>query len=93
MIKNYLKIALANIYRNKLYSFISISSLSVGIAVCILLLLYVTHELSYDRYHDKADNIYRLCQEQHPYQAPGGARLLIDNLPEIKKGCQDFTTG
>jgi len=88
MIKNYLKIALANIYRNKLYSFISISSLSVGIAVCILLLLYVTHELSYDRYHDKADNIYRLCQEQHPYQAPGGARLLIDNLPEIKKAAR-----
>ena len=83
MIKNYLKIALANIYKSKIYSLISISSLSVGMAVCILLLLYVTHELSYDRYHEKSDNIYRLCQDVHPYQAPGAARLLTDNLPEI----------
>ncbi len=83
MIKNYLKIALANIYKSKVYSLISISSLAVGMAVCILLLLYVAHELSYDRYNEKSDNIYRLCQEQHPYQAPGAARLLTDNLPEI----------
>ena len=80
---NYLKIALTNIYKNKVYSIISISSLAVGMAVCILLLLYVTHELSYDRYHEKSDNIYRLCQDVHPYQAPGAARLLTDNLPEI----------
>lgn len=83
MIKNYLKIAFANIYKSKVYSLISISSLSVGMAVCILLLLYVTHELSYDRYNDKSANIYRLCQDVHPYQAPGAARLLEDNLPEI----------
>jgi len=83
MIKNYLKIALANIYKNKVYSLISISSLAVGMAVCILLLFYVSDELSYDRYNEKSDNIYRLCQEVHPYQAPGAARLLSDNLPEI----------
>lgn len=63
---------------------ISISSLSIGLAVCILLLLYVSHELSYDRYHEKSDDIYRLCQEVHPYQAPGTAKYLADNLPEIK---------
>jgi putative ABC transport system permease protein len=83
MIKNYLKIALANIYKNKVYSLISISSLAVGMAVCILLLFYVSDELSYDRYNEKSDNIYRLCQEVHPYQAPGAVRLLSDNLPEI----------
>jgi putative ABC transport system permease protein len=83
MIKNYLKIAIANIYKSKVYSLISISSLAVGIAVCILLLLYVADELSYDRYNENSDNIYRLCQEEHPYQAPGAARLLTDNLPEI----------
>ncbi len=66
-----------------MYSLISISSLSIGLAVCILLLLYVSHELSYDRYHEKSDNIYRLCQEVHPYQAPGTAKYLADNLPEI----------
>jgi len=57
-------------------------------AVCIMLLIYVTHELSYDRYHEKSSNIYRLCQEVHPYQAPGAARLLQDNLPEIQKSAR-----
>jgi putative ABC transport system permease protein len=84
MLRNYIKIAYANLTKSKVYSLISISSLTVGMAVCILLLIYVTHELSYDRYHKKSDNIYRLCQEEHPYQAPGAARLLADNLPEIK---------
>lgn len=84
MIKNYFKIAFANLIESKVYSIISISSLSIGLAVCILLLLYVSHELSYDRYHEKSDNIYRLCQEVHPYQAPGTAKYLADNLPEIK---------
>jgi len=84
MIKNYFKIAIAILMKGKVYSFISISSLTIGLAVCIMLLLYVADELSYDRYHKKADNIYRLCQEEHPYQAPGAARLLGDNLPEIK---------
>ncbi|MCF8368428.1 MAG: ABC transporter permease [Bacteroidales bacterium] len=84
MIKNYFKIAIANLSKSKVYSFISISSLTIGLAVCILLLLYVSHELSFDRYHEKADNIYRLCQEEHPYQAPGAGRLLANNLPEIK---------
>jgi len=84
MIRNYLKITFANLRKNKAYSIISISSLSIGMAVCMLLLLYVSLELSYDRYHKKADNIYRLCQEVHPYQAPQVAKLLADNLPEIK---------
>ena len=84
MLKNYLKIAYANLIQSRVYSLISISSLSIGLAVCILLLLYVAHELSYDRYHEKSDNIYRLCQEVHPYQAPGTAKYLADNLPEIK---------
>ena len=84
MIRNYLKITLANLTKNKSYSFISISSLAIGMAVCVLLLLYVKLETSYDRYHNKAENIYRLCQEEHPYQAPQAAKLLADNLPEIK---------
>jgi len=88
MIKNYLKIAIANLSKSKVYSFISISSLTIGLAVCILLLLYVSHELSFDRYHKNADNIYRLCMEEHPYQAPGIAKRLMENLPEIKKSAR-----
>lgn len=88
MIKNYIKIAFANILKSRVYSFISISSLSIGLAVCILLFLYVTNELSFDKYHAKADNIYRLCQAEHPFQAPGAAQLLENNLPEIKSSAR-----
>mgnify|MGYP000941991919 CR=1 FL=1 len=84
MLKNYIKTAIANLLKSRVYSLVSISSLSIGLAVCILLLLYVSHELSFDRYHEKADNIYRLCQEVHPYQAPGTGKYLMENLPEIE---------
>lgn len=84
MIKTHLKIAVRNLIHNKIYSLISISSLAIGIAVSILLFLYVIQELSYDRYHEKAEHIYRLCQEEHPFQAPGAAKKLAEHLPEIK---------
>lgn len=85
MIINYIKIAYTNLIKSRVYSLISISSLSVGLAVCILLFLYVFDELSYDRYHKNANNIYRLCQDTHPFQAPQTAKLLSDQLPQIKK--------
>lgn len=84
MLINYCKTAFRNLVKNKSYAFISIFGLAIGMAVCILLLLYVKHELSYDRFNKNADHIYRLCQPQHPYQAPQTAKLLADNLPEIK---------
>jgi putative ABC transport system permease protein len=84
MFKNYIKIAFTNLWKNKVYSSISILSLTIGLAVSVLLLFYVLHEWSFDRYHTKADQIYRLCQEQHPYQAPGTAALLTEKIPAIK---------
>lgn len=83
MIKYYFKIAFANLRQSKVYSLISISSLTVGMAISILLLIYVSDELSFDRYHDKADNIYRLCQDKHSYNAPQAAKYLADQIPEI----------
>jgi len=70
MIRNYFKIALRNMARNKLYAFLNILGLAVGITCCILILLYVHDELSFDRFHDKADRIFRLnstftIQERH----------------------------
>jgi len=85
MIKNYIKIAFANLTKNRIYSIISISSLSIGLAVVILLFLYVSLELSYDRYNEKADHIYRLCKEKDSYQAPQTAKFLADKLPQIKE--------
>ncbi|MFN3851154.1 MAG: ABC transporter permease [Spirosomataceae bacterium] len=60
MIRNYLKIAWRNIQRNKVYSAINIGGLAIGMATCLLITLYVLDEVSYDRYHQKADRIYRI---------------------------------
>ena len=60
MFKNYLKTAWRNIRKNKLFSAINILGLSIGIALCFLIMLYVQDELSYDRFNKKADNIARI---------------------------------
>ena len=93
MLKNYFKTAFRNLVKNKSYAFISIFGLAIGMAVCILLLLYVKNELSYDRFNKNADHIYRLCQPQHPYNSPQTAKLLADNLPEIKDFARILISG
>ena len=60
MLKNYFKIAIRNILRFKLYSFINIIGLSVGIAACVLIMLWVQDELTFDRFHKNVDNIFRV---------------------------------
>lgn len=60
MISNYYKVSMRNILRNKTFSLLNISGLSVGIASCILILLYVNNELSYDTYNSKYDQTYRV---------------------------------
>jgi len=60
MYKNYLKAALRNLWKNKAFSFINITGLAAGLAVCVLIALYVFDELNYDKYNKNADRIYRL---------------------------------
>jgi len=60
MFKNYLKVALRNLWKNKSFSAINIIGLAAGLAVCLLIVLYVVDELSYDKYNKNADRIYRL---------------------------------
>ncbi len=61
MLRNYFKIAFRNLWRNKLYSFINISGLALSLTAVWLIALYIADELSYDRYHEKANRIYRLA--------------------------------
>jgi len=61
MIKNYIKTALRNLFKHKGYSLINIAGLAFGMASCLLILLYVQHELSYDSFNEKADRIYRVA--------------------------------
>ena len=59
MLKNYLKIAIRSLFKQKMYSFINISGLAFGVACCALILLYTTNEWSFDEFHSKSDRIYR----------------------------------
>jgi putative ABC transport system permease protein len=63
MLRNYFKIALRNLWKNRGYSAINIFGLAVGLATCLLILIFVMDELSYDRYNKKADRIYRVDSE------------------------------
>ena len=61
MLKNYLTIALRTLQRHRGYTFINIAGLGLGLAACLLILLYVQDERSYDRYHTQGDRIYRVA--------------------------------
>ena len=93
MFKNYFKIAWRNLSRNKLYSIINITGLSIGIACCILIFLFVQRELSYDKYNVNANRIYRLTEILHmpkednarAVTSPPMAPALRANFPEVEK--------
>ncbi len=63
MFKNYFKIALRNLVRNKVYSFINIAGLSLGLASAMLIILYVKDEVSYDRFFKGVNQIYRVTSQ------------------------------
>jgi putative ABC transport system permease protein len=93
MLKNYLKIALRNLRRHKGYTFINIAGLTVGMACCAFMLLFIRHELSYDRFHQKAERIYRMMMKMprdgnvhigSVMAAPIGP-ALAEEFPEIRQ--------
>ena len=92
MFKNYIKVALRNLFRNKLYSFLNIAGLAIGLTCCVLILLYIQDELSYDRFHDEADRIYRVnshfvIPERTMHFATTAhvqGPMLKDEYPEVK---------
>jgi putative ABC transport system permease protein len=63
MFKNYFKTAFRNLARNKVYSFINVAGLSIGLACAMLIMLYVNDEVSYDRFHKNVNQIYRIDKE------------------------------
>jgi len=71
MLRNYLKIAIRNLTKNSVYSFINISGLAIGIASSVLILLWVADEYSYDRFHKNYNSIYKLYQSQQWQQGIG----------------------
>lgn len=63
MFKNYFKIAFRNLWKHRVFSFINILGLTIGMTACFLIFLYVRFELSYDAFHSKADRIYRIVSD------------------------------
>ena len=95
MIKNFLKIAFRNLLKYKFISAINLFGLTVGITCCLLILTYIIHELSYDKYHKQADNIYRVHRTFFNSEtkalsldlgtvAPPFAPLLANDFKDIK---------
>ncbi|TAH21007.1 MAG: ABC transporter permease [Cytophagales bacterium] len=64
MIQNYFKIAIRNLWRNKIFTFINVLGLALGLTACLLISLFIYDELSFDRFHPHADNIYRIVEKQ-----------------------------
>ncbi|WP_018618107.1 ABC transporter permease [Spirosoma luteum] len=95
MLQNYLKIAWRNIIRNKAFSAINILGLAIGIAACVLILQYVTFELSYDDFHTKGNRIYRVRQDRYDKgklstQWAGGAQAAGNSFKKAFGEVEDY---
>ncbi len=101
MIKNYLKMAVRNLQKHKFYSFINVIGLSIGITCCLLISLFIIDEMSYDRYHEKADRIHRVRMEAYfggnefnmaVTPAPMATALMSD-YPEVELAARFRASG
>ena len=92
MLQNYLKIALRNLLRNRVYSAINILGLALGVACCLLLALYIQDEVSYDKHHKNVENIYRIVSDfqteaviqKSGTASPPIAMTMKDEIPEVQ---------
>lgn len=91
MLKNYVKVAFRNIFKHKAFSFINISGLAIGMTACLLMLMYVVSESSYDNFHENRDRIFRVVahwgeegnKTKWASSMPGIAYAANEELPEI----------
>lgn len=101
MFETYIKIAFRNIKRHKGYAFLNIAGLAIGIACSILIHLFVTYELSYDKFHERANDIYRLAfraqigdtRISQTYTSSENLRKLLQDFPEIETGVKFLMLG
>ncbi|WP_315820072.1 ABC transporter permease [Paraflavitalea speifideaquila] len=93
MIKSYLTIALRNLWRSRAFSAINVLGLAIGIGTCLIIMLFVRHELSYDRYNKKADRMVRVVfrghvkgeQMREANVFPPVAQALVSDYPEVQE--------
>jgi putative ABC transport system permease protein len=100
MLKSYIKIAWRNLMKNKTFSFINVFGLSIGLTCCLLISLYIYHELSYDSYHTQGDNVYQLGttfvrkgKEDRTANTPAPmAKTMQQEFPEIVETARILST-
>jgi len=83
MLKNYLLVTVRNLKKNSTYSFLNILGLAVGMTAFILIALYVQYELSFDKYHENADRIYRVIREGRAFTPAALGPALKEKIPEV----------
>ncbi len=101
MFKNYLKIAFRCLIRHKGFLAINIAGLATGIACCILILVFVSYELSYDKFHEKAERTYRIAANTSigdtkmnwTYSSSETFRRLLEDFPQIEVGVKFLKLG
>ena len=90
MLKNYLKIALRNMGRQKLYSGLNIFGLAIGLACFVLIFVFVQYERSFDRFYNDADDIYRMVHRQPNNVFMGNDRFAVTPVPLAGALVNDF---
>jgi len=99
MWKNFLRVTVRSINKNKVFNVINISGLAIGLASAILIILYITSETSYDRFNERSEDIYRLYMEakmagseiKGAWNSPVMGPTFHEEIPEIEKFCRfDF---
>ena len=99
MIRNYLKIAIRNLWKNKTFSFINIAGLAIGLCCFLLIALYVLDELSFDKYNANADRIYRINSDirfggadlHMPVTSDMMGQLLKKDYPQVEQYTRIYT--
>src|SRR5882724_2520290 len=93
MIRNYLRTALRSLLKNKGFTFLNLAGLAMGLTICLLIILYVKDERSYDRYNTKAERIFRVNTDgkfsgvatDFAIAAPAVGPALVKGFPEVER--------
>ena len=101
MIANIVKVAFRNLFKHFGYSFINILGLAIGLASSIFIFLYVINELSYDRFHEKSDRIYRVwilgnmpgTEMRHAVSSPPMMEAMLNDYPEVESAVRLYQSG
>src|SRR5690242_7597857 len=100
MFRNYITIAIRNLLKHKVFSFINVFGLSIGIACCTLLALYIKDEFSFDRHFDRSEDIYRVTstfiredgsEDKMPRSSPAVVMTMLEEFPELETATRVVT--